>query len=70
MHTYRDAIPRARSVWILYPSTEFRLFTPQGPASDSPESVLQDHEGVGAIPLTPRRDAGLLREVLKRLVVG
>ncbi len=26
MHTYRDAIPDARSVWILYPGTETRFF--------------------------------------------
>ena len=27
MHTYRDAIQGARSVWILYPGSEFRFFT-------------------------------------------
>ena len=26
MHAYRDAIPAARSVWILYPGNEFRFF--------------------------------------------
>ena len=26
MHAYRDAIPDARSVWILYPGGEFRFF--------------------------------------------
>ena len=26
MHAYRDAIPEARSVWILYPGGEFRFF--------------------------------------------
>ena len=26
MHVYRDAIPDARSVWILYPGGEFRFF--------------------------------------------
>ncbi len=26
MHTYPDAIPQARSAWILYPGSEMRLF--------------------------------------------
>jgi hypothetical protein len=27
MHTYRDAIPRARSVWALYPGNDFRFLS-------------------------------------------
>ena len=44
MHTYRDAIPQAHSVRILYPGTEERFFEL---SKDQP-----DH-GVGAIPLVP-----------------
>jgi uncharacterized protein len=54
MHTYRDAIPHARSVWILYPGTEFRFYSVKGGMLTVPsgggESPL---EGVGAIPLAP-----------------
>ncbi len=60
MHAYRDAIPHARSVWILYPGGRFRFFgIPDGygpsvhrtvsSAAALPEGV----EGVGAIPLAP-----------------
>jgi predicted component of viral defense system (DUF524 family) len=27
MHTYRDAIPRSRSVWALYPGNDLRFFS-------------------------------------------
>ena len=55
MHTYRDAIPNARSVWILYPGTQFASFDAQL-RSASPESPVElEHpiEGVGAVPLRP-----------------
>ena len=59
MHTYRDAIPNARSVWILYPGTEFRFFD----ASNSrpvirPTDLPRRLEGVGAVPFAPKPDAG------------
>jgi predicted component of viral defense system (DUF524 family) len=62
MHTYRDAIPSARSVWILFPGSEFAFF----PAEDSLTSDLKAGKrvqtvkalpsvvtGVGAIPVVP-----------------
>ena len=54
MHTYRDALVNARSVWILYPGTEFSFFS----ASDSssyrePAGFSEVPDGVGAIPLRP-----------------
>jgi predicted component of viral defense system (DUF524 family) len=52
MHAYRDAIPSARSAWILYPGTEKRFFS----ALD--HSVYRDFsklpallEGVGVVPV-------------------
>lgn len=61
MHAYRDAIPDARSVWILYPGGEFRFFGDPGDeapsggqAVSSPEGLPGEVEGVGAIPLGPR----------------
>ena len=60
MHAYRDAIPDARSVWILYPGGEFRFFgvprngEPSGRgAVSSPEWLPEGLEGVGAIPVAP-----------------
>ena len=60
MHAYRDAIPKARSVWILYPGGEFRFFGVPGgggqaghPAVSSPEGLPGELEGVGAIPVAP-----------------
>ena len=60
MHAYRDGIPDARSVWILYPGEEFRFFgTPEddGPSGgqvvSSPEGLQGEVEGVGAIPVGP-----------------
>ncbi|MYE35348.1 MAG: DUF2357 domain-containing protein [Gemmatimonadales bacterium] len=59
MHTYRDAIRNARSVWILYPGSEFRFFD----ASNSrrviqPTDLPNLLEGVGAIPFAPKPDSG------------
>ncbi len=60
MHTYRDAIERAQSAWVLYPGTERRTFTPRG-ASET--------EGVGAVPLRPEDGGGRdLREHLERIL--
>ena len=56
MHAYRDAIPGAHSVWILYPGTEFRFFNASagGGANGSPEELPESIQGVGAIPFVPR----------------
>ena len=61
MHTYRDAIPDAQSVSILYPGSEFCFFASPprhgdrhralgGSISESPENLPAAVEGVGAIP--------------------
>lgn len=60
MHTYRDAIPDARSAWILYPGRQFGFFTDSesgvqsgGQLVPSPVELPKEMEGVGAIPLAP-----------------
>ncbi len=60
MHAYRDAIPDARSVWILYPGGEFRFFGKAedggqrgGPVVSSAEGLPEELKGVGAIPMAP-----------------
>ena len=63
MHAYRDAIPDARSVWILYPGSEFAFFDALGGEASagrqgfaSPVDLPAKLEGVGAIPLSPILD--------------
>ena len=53
MHTYRDAIIRAQSVWILYPGTETRVHTSSGDQASNCGELSTPLEGVGAIPLQP-----------------
>ena len=60
MHAYRDAIPDARSVWILYPGGEFRFFGVPGGGGraggrvvSSAEGLPEKLKGVGAIPVGP-----------------
>jgi predicted component of viral defense system (DUF524 family) len=62
MHAYRDALPRARSAWILYPGTSVhRYVVPGGSAVD----------GVGALPLRPGGDDNSrLREYLGTLIAS
>ncbi len=55
MHTYRDAIPGARAVWILYPGSEFRFFPDDAsaPIVSLATSLPRTITGVGAAPLAP-----------------
>ena len=60
MHAYRDAIPDARSVWILYPGGEFRFFgvpggggLAGGRVASSADGLPEEVDGVGAIPVGP-----------------
>jgi predicted component of viral defense system (DUF524 family) len=46
MHTYRDALPAARSVWILYPGTETRFYA----ATDAQDGRYIDGIGMLADP--------------------
>lgn len=59
MHCYRDAIPEARSVWVLYPGStkEFFYF----------EADRQSLAGVGTLPLVPGDDPCELTSVLGEL---
>lgn len=57
MHTYLDAIPQARSAWILYPGSDLRFFGREEKTTISTEQRLpQVMQGVGAIPLKPGRE--------------
>jgi uncharacterized protein len=68
MHTYRDAIPRARTAWILYPGSEFRFFDEIEGTVSVPGGLGEEATGVGGIPLLPGGSHDVLRESLKALV--
>lgn len=69
MHTYRDAIVNARSVWILYPGTEFGFFSADGEKpSYHPAHLTPVLNGVGAIPHSPGAAAVALDAVLAALL--
>ncbi len=71
MHTYRDAIPSARSVWILYPGTEMAFFgaSEKTPVLRHVGDLPDECDGVGAIPLLPAQtEAPELRGVLQWLL--
>ena len=60
MHAYRDAISDVKSVWILYPGTEFDLFTPEGIHFKEKKFVDVDKiDGVGAVSLIPAQESSL-----------
>ncbi len=79
LHTYRDAIPKAHSVWILFPGTEFyfydrtRFGTGGSTRLESPECLGDTIDGVGAIPFMPGSVPGPDSDVsrtLERLLAG
>ncbi|MGW8179752.1 MAG: nuclease domain-containing protein [bacterium] len=70
MHAYRDAIPQARSVWVLYPGTQMRFFSVTGEITESPNELPSELKGVGAIPLTPSKYGHPALETFLRLLLG
>jgi predicted component of viral defense system (DUF524 family) len=57
MHTYLDAIPQARSAWILYPGSKLRFFgREEHTIITTKQRLPQVMQGVGAIPLKPGRE--------------
>lgn len=70
MHTYRDAIARLRTAFVVYPGTEFVFFERTGSKSTEPAAITLV-DGVGAVPLRPADadPATRLREVLRALLI-
>ncbi|MDP8208439.1 MAG: DUF2357 domain-containing protein [Candidatus Electryonea clarkiae] len=83
MHTYHDAIPTARTVWILYPGDKFQFnycpLTEGGDIKVPIKNIANNIEefnklgsplnGVGAIPLKPDEDGNSeLANVLRELL--
>jgi predicted component of viral defense system (DUF524 family) len=70
MHTYRDAIPRARSVWILYPGTDAVFFDEQVGRLLELSGLPPTPSGVGALPVRPGAENARLLQVVTRLLAG
>jgi predicted component of viral defense system (DUF524 family) len=68
MHTYRDAIPRARSVWIVYPGSRFGYFSADALSVANDDDIAAQVNGVGAIPVKPGQPAPDLIRVLRCLL--
>ena len=68
MHTYRDAIRGAHSVWVLYPGTETRFHASSGHQLADFASAETPFEGVGAVPLQPAADKRDVVNLLHALV--
>jgi uncharacterized protein len=66
MHTYRDAIVGAKSVWILYPGSESAFYSTFSGKTD--QLMTPDIEGVGAISLVPDGGTGELTAILRALL--
>jgi hypothetical protein len=70
MHTYRDAVEKMRTAFVVYPGTGFEFFERAGGRRTSPETIA-NVDGVGAVPLRPDAEAAIsLRILLKRLLAG
>lgn len=71
MHTYRDAIVKARSAWILYPGTEFSFYSADGEQTAGTAGQLPHFlDGVGAIPHRPGEVATALDGVLASFLLS
>lgn len=68
MHAYRDAIPAARSAWVLYPGAEDAAFFDDG--RRGLEDVASGSVvGVGALTVRPDGARGALRAMLKAMLI-
>lgn len=67
MHAYRDAIPEARSAWVLYPGGEAEAFFDDG-RRGLEQIGGGPVAGVGAIPLRPGSEGTVVRRVLAQLM--
>lgn len=68
MHAYRDAIPEARSAWVMYPGTEFRAWCEDGHEVENVADLTGAIAGIGAVPVVPGSDESLLRQLVCQLL--
>jgi predicted component of viral defense system (DUF524 family) len=70
MHTYRDAISSARSVWIVYPGSDFCFFDEAHGRISELDQLVVPAEGVGAIPVLPGEKGDVIERMVGRMVMG
>lgn len=71
MHTYRDALADAQTVWILYPGTTLRLFGTDGKTYEAADALPHARiTGVGAIPLQPTANTSSRLGLVLRVLLG
>ena len=72
LNSYRDAITRVASAWVLYPGSAFRFYETDLTRVEKKDEVVPEVvEGVGAIPHVPGENKeGDLRRVLEMLMQG
>jgi hypothetical protein len=68
MHAYRDALPGARSAWILYPGSALRFYPVAGVVAWEVGLLPDEIDGVGAVPLGTEEGHAELDEVVRRLL--
>jgi predicted component of viral defense system (DUF524 family) len=70
MHTYRDAILRLKTAFIVYPGSEFVFFDRSG-VKHIGADTMGIPDGVGAVPLRPANTdpASALRDLLRVLLI-
>jgi uncharacterized protein len=69
MHTYRDAVEAARSVWILYPGTAAIFYGSDGEVASDLVKLPACMVGVGAVPHLPEEgDKTPVQELISRLI--
>lgn len=70
MHVYRDAIPAARSAWVLFPGESFQAWGMPGGRLPHASGLEAGFRGIGAVPLLPGSSTSLLAEVVGRLLAA
>jgi hypothetical protein len=70
MHAYCDAVPDARSAWVLYPGQVFRAWNEGGAGKSDPLAWPPGSSGVGAVPLLPTGDRTALDTLVRSLLSG
>lgn len=65
MHAYRDAIPAARSAWVLYPGADVGAYFDDGGRDLRSQGPVA---GVGALPLAPGQANPALDQLLAAML--
>jgi predicted component of viral defense system (DUF524 family) len=70
MHTYRDALPDARSVWVMYPGSVFGMFEARegGRLVEDVGELAEVVNGVGGVPARPGEVGAELANLIRAIL--